>query len=183
MVLTDLVCPGNSDRCTVLLAVCLPDTCPQWLCPCVMVSRRAHSPAVGSPVGVGPCALPWAGTTYKKTGPSSQSSPLGPDHHRQRPPRGHRTPCTLASPATHPGPASLDPPHQVGPGPDTRHRNQRHTSRDHTPTTSPSGEGPAGGPKLPGAMGTGHRTNPRHRPPRRRPPHPRRQPPSPTYRQ
>ena len=50
MALTDLLCPGNSDRCTVLLAVCLPDTCPQWLCPCALVSRRAHSLAVGSAV-------------------------------------------------------------------------------------------------------------------------------------
>ena len=63
------------------------------------------------------------------------------------------------------------------PGPDTRHRHQRHASRDRTPTTGPSGEGPPSGPEPPGAVGTGHRTNPRHRPPRRRPPHPRRRPP------
>ena len=43
----------------------------------------------------------------------------------------------------------------------------------------PSGEGPPSGPEPPGAVGTGHHTNPRHRPPRRRPPHPRRQPPPP----
>ena len=109
-------------------------------------------------------------------------SPPGPDHPRQRPPRGHRRPCTLASPQTHPGPARPDPPHRVGPGPDTRHRHQRHTSRDHTPTTAPRGEGPPSGPEPPGAVGTGHGTNPRHRPLRRRPPHPRRRPPSCTYR-
>ena len=94
-----------------------------------------------------------------------------------------RRPKTLASPPTHPGPARLDPPHRVGPGPDTRHRHQRHTSRDHTPAASLSGEGPASRPEPPGAMGTGHRTNPQHCPPRRQPPHRRRQPPSPTYRQ
>ena len=98
-------------------------------------------------------------------------------------PRDHRRPRTLASPQTHPGPARLDPPHRVGPGPDTRHRHQRHASRDRTPTTGPSGEGPPSGPEPPGAVGTGHRTKLRHRPPRRRPPHPRRRPPPPTYRQ
>ena len=74
-------------------------------------------------------------------------------------------------------------PHRVGPGPDTRHRHQRHTSRDRTPTTGPSGEGPPSGPEPPEAVGTGHRTNPRHRPPRCRPLQPRRRPSPPTYRQ
>ena len=50
-----------------------------------------------------------------------RQSPTAPDHPRQRPPRGHRRPRTLASPQTHPGPARLDPPHRVGRGPDTRH--------------------------------------------------------------
>ena len=112
-----------------------------------------------------------------------RQSPPRPDHPRQRPPRDHRRPRTLASPQTHPGPARLDPPHGVGPGPDTQHHHQRHASRDRTPTTGPSGEGPPSGPEPPGAVGTGHRTNPRHRPPRRRPLHPRRRPPFPTHRQ
>ena len=75
------------------------------------------------------------------------------------------------------------PPHRVGPGPDARHRHQRQASRDRTPTTGPSGDGPPSGPEPPGAVGTGHRAEPRHRPPRRRPPHPGRRPPPPTYRQ
>ena len=112
-----------------------------------------------------------------------RQSPPGPDHPRQRPPRGHRRPHTLASPQTHPGPARLDPPHRVGPGPDARHRHQRHASRDRTPTTGPSGDGPPSRPERPGAVETGLRTNPRHRPPRRRPPQPRRRPPPRTYRQ
>ena len=72
-----------------------------------------------------------------------QRSP-GPDHPRQRPAGDHRRPRT-ASPPTRPRPARLDPPHRVGPGPDTQHRHQRHMSRDHTPTPSPSREGPPGG--------------------------------------
>ena len=112
-----------------------------------------------------------------------RQSPPGPDHPRQRPPRDHRRPRALASPQTQPGPARLDPPDRVGPGPDARHRHQRHASTDRTPTTGPSGDGPPSGPEPPGAVGTGHRAKPRHRPPRRRPPHPRRRPPPPTYRQ
>ena len=112
-----------------------------------------------------------------------RQSPPGPDHPRQRPPRDHRRPRTLASPQTHSGPARLDPPHRVGPGPDARHRHQRHASRDRTPTTGHSRDGPPSGPEPPGAVGTGHRAKPRHRPPRRRPPHLRRRPPPPTYRQ
>ena len=74
-------------------------------------------------------------------------------------------------------------PHRVGPGPDARHRQQRHASRDRTPTAGPSRDGPPSGPEPPGAVGTGHRAQPRHSPPRRRPPHPGRRPPPPTYRQ
>ena len=112
-----------------------------------------------------------------------RQSPPGPDHPRQRPQRDHSRPRALASPQTHPGPAHLDPPRRVGPGPDARHRQQRHALRDRTPTAGPSGDGPPSGPEPPGAVGTGHRAQPRHRPPRRRPPHPGRQPPPPTYRQ
>ena len=74
-------------------------------------------------------------------------------------------------------PARLDPPHRVGPRPDTQQRPQRHTSREHTPFTSPSGEGPPSRPEPPGTVGIGYRTDPLHRPPRRWPPHPRRPPP------
>ena len=141
-----------------------------------------------------PSATPTSSGQPSKTGPRPPSrlvpptrgldqahrqSPLGPDHPRQRPPRDHRRPRTLASPQTHQGPSRLDPSHRVGPGPDARHRHQRHASRDRTPTTGPSGDGPPSGPEPPGAVGTGHRTKPRHRPPRRRPPHPRRPPPPP----
>ena len=54
MASTDLICPVDPDRCTVLLAVCLWETWPRWLCPCVMVSQRAHGLAVGT-------AVPWRG--------------------------------------------------------------------------------------------------------------------------
>ena len=87
-------------------------------------------------------------------------SPPGPSHPRQRPPRGDRRPRPLASLPTHARPARLDPPHQVGQGPDTRHRHQPHTSRDHTLTTSPSEEGPPSTPEPPGTVGTVHGTNP-----------------------
>ena len=126
-----------------------------------------------------PTTPPWLVPPTRRLDQAHRQSPPGPDHPRQRPPRGHRRPRGQ----THPGPARLDPPLRVGPGPDARHRHQRHASRDRTPTTGPSGDGPPSGPEPPGAVGTGPRTNPRHRPPRRRPPHPRRRPPPPTYRQ
>ena len=106
-------------------------------------------------------------------------SPPGPSQPRERPPRGHRRPRPLASPPTRPRPARLDPPHPVGPGPDTRHRHQRHTSRDDKPTTSPSGEGPPSRPEPSGTVITGHRTEPRHRPPCGQPAHPQGRPPPP----
>ena len=115
--------------------------------------------------------------------PAHRQGPTGPRQPGQRPPRGCRGPHPQASPPTRPRPARLDPPHRVGPGPDTRHRHQPHTSKDHAPTTRPSGEGPPSRPAPTRTVGTGHRTNPRQRPPRCRPPHHRRRPPPPTYRQ
>ena len=63
-----------------------------------------------------------------------RQGPPGPSNPGQRPPRGHHRPRPLASPPTSPRPARLDPPHRVGPGPDTRDRHQRDRSREHTPT-------------------------------------------------
>ena len=140
-------------------------------------------PPPSNPPRQGPEHSPGLVPPTRELDQAHRQSPLGPDHPRQRPPRGHRRPRSLASPPTRPRPARLDPPHRVGPGPDTRHRHQHHMSRDHTPTTSQSGEGPPSGTEPPGTMGTDHRTNPRHRPLRRRPAHPRRRPPSPVYRQ
>ena len=138
-------------------------------------------PPPSNPPRQGPEHSPGSVPPTRELDQGHRQSPPGPDHPRRRPLGYHRRPRTLASLAARPSPARLDFPHRVGPGPDTRQRHQRHTSRDLTPTTSPSGEGPASRPEPPGAMGTGHRTNPRHRPPRCRRPHPRRRPPSPTY--
>ena len=131
-----------------------------------------HRPTPRNPPRQGPDHPPGLVPPTGGLDQAHRQSPPGPDHPRQRPPRGHRRPRTLASPQTQPRPARLDPPDRVGPGPDRRHRHQRHTLRDRTPTTGPSGEGPPSRPEPPGAVETGHRTNPRHCPPRRRPPHP-----------
>ena len=151
--------------------------------PLTPATIRDPRPPPSNPPRQGPNHPPGLVPPTRRLNQAHRQSPLGPDHPGQRPPGGHRRPRTLASPQTHPGPACLDPPHRVGPGPDARHRHQRHASRDRTPTTGPSGERPPSGPEPPGAVGTGHRTSPGHRPRRRRPPHPRRRPAPPTYRQ
>ena len=94
-----------------------------------------HSPALVAPTG--------------ELDQAHRQSPPGPDHPRQRPPRGRRRRRTLASRPTRPRPARLDPPYGVGAGPDTRHRHQRHAQRDHTPTTSPRRERPPSRPDPP----------------------------------
>ena len=54
MASTDLICPVNSTDVQSCWLFFSPDTYTQRPCPCAMVSRRAHSPAVGS-------AVPWRG--------------------------------------------------------------------------------------------------------------------------
>ena len=120
-------------------------------------------PPPRNPSRQGPEHSPGSVPPTRELDQGHRQSPPGPDRPRQRPPRYHPRPRTLASSPIRPVLARLDSPHRVGRGPDTRHSHQRHTSRDHTPTTSPGGEGPPSGPEPPGAMGTGNRTNPRHR--------------------